>query len=53
MKKRKRNYKCPLCNKIITRVSDKKWIKSDCVEAGEKTTRLILIQKKNGKTNNI
>jgi len=44
MKKCKRKYKCPLCNDIIIRVSDKQWIKSDCVKSGEKTTRLMLVK---------
>jgi len=35
-------YKCPKCNKIINRESDKKWIKSYCCESG-KRTRIQLI----------
>lgn len=49
MLKRKRKYKCPLCKKTITRISDKQWIKSICGNSGDKTTRLILI--KNGRKN--
>ncbi len=45
MKKRKRKYKCPLCDKIVSIISDKQWIKSDCIESGEKKTRLVLIKK--------
>lgn len=45
-KPKKRNYKCPLCNKIVTRVSNKKYIKSTCVDSGEKTTELIRIENK-------
>ena len=39
----KNKYKCKHCNKIVTRESNKKWIKSYCVEK-EKYTRLILIE---------
>lgn len=45
MKKRKRNYRCPLCGKTIPRVSDKQWIKSMCGDSENKMTRLILIKK--------
>jgi len=47
MRKRKRKYRCPLCKKVVLRVSDKQWIKSICTSTEDKTTRLILI--KNGK----
>lgn len=36
-------YKCNHCKKVVTRDSDKKWIKSDCEETGV-TTRLIKIE---------
>ena len=39
----KNKYKCKYCGKVVTRNSDKKWIKSDCEESGV-TTRLIKIE---------
>lgn len=36
-------YKCKYCGKVVTRDSDKKWIKSECEETGV-TTRLIKIE---------
>jgi hypothetical protein len=45
MKAKLNKYKCALCKKIIKRRDTRQWIKSDCVESGEKTTRLILIKK--------
>ncbi len=36
-------YKCKHCGKVVTRDSDKKWIKSICEETGI-TTRLIKIE---------
>ncbi len=47
MKKIKRKYRCPLCKKVVLRVSDKQWIKSICDSSGGKITRLILVT--NGK----
>lgn len=41
----KNNYKCPKCNKVVVRESNKKWIKSYCEDTGL-TTRLILQSKK-------
>jgi len=51
MKVRKRKYRCPRCKKIVTRISDKQWIKSDCdqyekgVYVGTFFSRLILVKK--------
>lgn len=45
MKTRKRKYKCPHCDKIVTRISNKKWITSMCMDMGFRNTRLILIKK--------
>jgi ribosomal protein L37AE/L43A len=48
---RKRKYKCNRCGKIVTRMSNKKWIQSDCDEynngkyTGTYKSRLILITK--------
>ena len=36
-------YKCNLCGNVVSRDSEKKWIKSDCNETG-KTARLIKIE---------
>jgi hypothetical protein len=36
-------YKCNLCGKVVSRDSEKKWIKSYCDETG-KTTRLMKIE---------
>lgn len=43
MIKRKRKYRCPLCKKVVVRVSEKQWIKSMCDSSGYKMTRLILV----------
>ena len=37
-------YKCAKCKKIIERKSNKKWIRSMCIESGCIMTRLILIK---------
>ena len=39
----KNKYKCNLCGKIVSRDSDKKWIKSICDETN-KVTRLMKIE---------
>lgn len=39
----KNKYKCHLCKKVITRNSNKQWIKSYCSTLG-KNTRLIIIK---------
>lgn len=39
------SYRCNHCANIIKRNSTKKWIKSICIDAGYKNTRLILITK--------
>ena len=39
------SYICNNCANIIKRNSTKKWIKSICIDAGYKNTRLILITK--------
>ena len=36
-------YKCNICEKVVSRDSEKKWIKSMCDETG-KTGRLIKIE---------
>jgi hypothetical protein len=37
------NYKCPKCNKVITRESEKQWIRSYCGSTGE-DVRLQIIK---------
>jgi hypothetical protein len=47
------SYKCNHCTNIIKRNSSKKWIKSICIDAGYKDTRLILINKQMKKSKRI
>ena len=43
IKKEENKYKCNLCGEIVSRDSNKKWIKSFCEKTG-KMTRLIKIE---------
>lgn len=49
MKAKKNKYKCNICGKIVSRDSDKKWIKSICQSFGFANSRLYLITTKTKK----
>lgn len=43
MLKRKRKYRCKHCGTVCLRVSDKQWIKSDCVANNDRPVHLMLV----------
>jgi hypothetical protein len=46
MLKRYRKYYCRYCKRIIVRMSDKQWIKSQCVRNDDRDSRLMLVKDK-------
>lgn len=44
MKPLKRKYRCNLCRKVVTRVSNKLWIRSICERHGNVIARLYRVR---------